>query len=162
MELIRRQCARAVLLDAGGRVLLFRLDPTGDPAGEGYWYLPGGGIDESETPETALQRELAEEAGMDAVELGPRLVHLTGVRFEFGGRVFEQDEWHILARSGSPVSAADDNEAPAVAAHRWWSVHELRSTAETVYPAHLAALIETVIRDGPPHTPLEIQDQGSP
>ena len=36
-----------------------------------------------------------------------RLVHLTGVRFEFAGRHYEQDEWHIVARVQSRESVLE-------------------------------------------------------
>jgi 8-oxo-dGTP diphosphatase len=51
------------LVDADGRVLLAQR-PAGKPMA-GLWEFPGGKVDPSETPETALIRELAEELGID-------------------------------------------------------------------------------------------------
>jgi 8-oxo-dGTP pyrophosphatase MutT (NUDIX family) len=160
---VRRHIARAILLDVLDRVLLFWLDPTRDPRGMGYWYLPGGGIDEGETPEVAIARELQEEAGIVDAEIGPRLVHLTGVRFEFDGRIVEQDEWHVLVRTDAGVrqGRANDNEADAVRAHRWWRAHELAASSAIVYPAHLRDVLDAVITHGPPAVPLEIQDRSA-
>jgi 8-oxo-dGTP diphosphatase len=56
----------AILLD-NGRVLLAQR-PPGDPL-EGLWELPGGKVEEDETPERCLARELAEECGV-TVDVG--------------------------------------------------------------------------------------------
>ncbi len=54
------------LVDADGRVLLARR-PAGKPMA-GLWEFPGGKVDEGETPERALIRELREELGIDVSE----------------------------------------------------------------------------------------------
>jgi 8-oxo-dGTP diphosphatase len=61
----------AALTDADGRVLLQRR-ATGR-AMAGLWEFPGGKMEEGETPEAALTRELAEELGIhvDADALAP-------------------------------------------------------------------------------------------
>jgi 8-oxo-dGTP diphosphatase len=52
-----------VLIDADGRVLLAQR-PEGK-AMAGLWEFPGGKVDQGETPEAALIRELREELGID-------------------------------------------------------------------------------------------------
>ena len=56
----------AALVDADGRVLLARR-PVGKPLA-GLWEFPGGKVADSETPEGALVRELAEELGLQVDE----------------------------------------------------------------------------------------------
>lgn len=53
----------AALVDADGRVLL-QQRPEGKPMA-GLWEFPGGKIEDGESPEAALVRELKEELGID-------------------------------------------------------------------------------------------------
>lgn len=55
--------AAAALVDPDGRVLIARR--PADKAMPGLWEFPGGKVDEGETPEAALIRELHEELGID-------------------------------------------------------------------------------------------------
>ena len=52
----------AALVDTEGRVLLQQRPPGRQMAG--LWEFPGGKIDQGETPEAALIRELGEELGI--------------------------------------------------------------------------------------------------
>ena len=92
--------AAAALIDESGKILVARRPPGRSMAG--LWEFPGGKIDEGETPEAALVRELEEELGI-AVEL-PHLSVLTFVSHEY-------EEYHVVmlcyrvrAWSGSPAS----------------------------------------------------------
>ena len=53
-----------------GDVLLVRAAPTLTVAGQ--WFLPGGGLEHGEDPVTGLEREFAEETGLD-VDVGALL-----------------------------------------------------------------------------------------
>jgi len=138
---IKRQAARVLLFDPEGRLLLL-FDP--DPVDGGYWYPPGGRIEEGESPEQAARRELMEELAIDKVELGP-VVLRKRARFTYHGRRLEQDEWHLVGRVESAEvgeSQLGDIEAAAVAAHRWWSPAEIRASSERFFPEGLADIVE--------------------
>jgi len=66
-------CAGAVIRDAGGRLLLVR---RGHPPGAGRWSLPGGRVENGESPAAAAAREVAEETGL-TVEVGELLATVT-------------------------------------------------------------------------------------
>src|SRR3712207_117201 len=62
-----RAAVRALVRDPAGRVLLVRFEFPH----ETVWALPGGGVDEGESDEEAIARELREEAGFREFDLGP-------------------------------------------------------------------------------------------
>lgn len=61
-----RKAVRAVLADAEGRIALLHVSK------QGYYKLPGGGIDTGEDLATALNRECLEEAGC-AITMGAEI-----------------------------------------------------------------------------------------
>jgi 8-oxo-dGTP diphosphatase len=71
--MLRLRVAAGILRDSSGRVLI--AERVGGGAFQGMWEFPGGKIGDGESPEQALERELAEELG---IELGAaeRFMHL--------------------------------------------------------------------------------------
>jgi 8-oxo-dGTP diphosphatase len=75
----RQRLAAKALIRRGDRILLARLSVHAVETGR--WTLPGGGVDHGESPETALVREIDEEAGLTPTVrtlLGVHDAHLTG------------------------------------------------------------------------------------
>lgn len=62
----RRVGAIVACVDASGRVLLVR--QRGGPFA-GAWLLPGGGVEDGESPEDAVRRETREETGCELTQL---------------------------------------------------------------------------------------------
>lgn len=76
MDLPERRCARLLILDVTGRLLLFRYD---DGRETPFWATPGGQLLPGETFEQAAAREFAEETGF-AAPVGPLVRTRDGVR----------------------------------------------------------------------------------
>jgi ADP-ribose pyrophosphatase YjhB (NUDIX family) len=150
-----RQAARAVVLDPADRILLVRFQ---FPA-RTVWATPGGGIDHGETHEQAIVRELAEEAGLEEVELGPWIWTRTHV-FPFeSGRWDGQQERYVLVRTPAfepaPRFTPDELAAEFVTAVRWWTQAELAAAEALFAPRRLPELVAALLRDGPPGEPVD-------
>jgi 8-oxo-dGTP diphosphatase len=150
-----RQAARAVVLDPADRVLLVRFQ---FPA-RTVWATPGGGVDHGETHEQAIVRELAEEAGLEEVELGPWIWTRTHV-FPFeSGRWDGQQERYVLVRTPAfepaPRFTPAELAAEFVTAVRWWTQAELAAAEELFAPRRLPELVAALLRDGPPGEPID-------
>ena len=71
MPEIERHVVGAILWTDDGRVLLQQRDDRPDLRYPGYWTLFGGQVEEGESPDQAIERELIEELGLDGQPLMP-------------------------------------------------------------------------------------------
>ena len=84
--------------DAETQLLVFRnLDET-DPGG---FEVPGGGVDDGETPEAAVVRELHEESGIADARI-VRKLHEYGWWNSYRGRVQQRHVFHLQGGGASP------------------------------------------------------------
>lgn len=151
-----RVAARAVVLDPDDRILLvlFRSPHTGGA----WWATPGGALDPGETHEDALRRELLEEAGIRAPDLGSFIWEREHV-FEWGERLVRQVERYFLVRVESaelaPHFTPEQLASEGLHDLRWWSLRELEESSEVFAPSRLPELLRNLLDMGPPAAPVD-------
>jgi 8-oxo-dGTP pyrophosphatase MutT (NUDIX family) len=156
-ELRIRPAARAVVLDPDDRILLVRFE---FPGGSMFWATPGGGIEAGEVAEDAIRRELLEETGLVDVEVGPAVWTRLHIVPFIGGQWDGQREQYHLVRTPAfmpkPRHSWEQLNAEYLFEIRWWALGELEA-AETLFaPRRLPELVRVLLRDGPPHEPVDV------
>jgi ADP-ribose pyrophosphatase YjhB (NUDIX family) len=144
-----RRAGRVILLDPDDRVLLLRYDD--EPPNGRHWATPGGGLNPGEAYAAAASRELIEETGWsDIALLGEIYRHVRTMGH--GDRIVRQHERLFLARTDLACRELGDvaamHASDGIVAWRWWTLEELDTTAEVVWPAGLAGLIRGALRRG--------------
>jgi ADP-ribose pyrophosphatase YjhB (NUDIX family) len=149
-ELPVRHAGRVIVVDPDGRVLLFRYDEP-PPFGV-HWATPGGGLEPGEDYHAGAARELREETGWDDVPVGEGLPAVSGWRPILHAeqhRPFRQYERFFLARvqvPRRPVTDVDGMHASdGIRAAHWWSLAELETTEDVVYPVGLADVLRDLL-----------------
>ena len=151
-----RRAARVILLDSEHRVLLTRFSfADGD-----VWTTVGGGVEPGETHAEAARRELVEEAGLEVEDVGACVwtrVHAFRRPVSFD----VQREQYFLVRTGPfepmPGLSCEALAAEGMTGLRWWALDEILAATETRFaPRPLGRLLQDLLRDGPPATPIDV------
>ncbi len=158
-ELRLRPAARAIVVDEEDRVLLVCFDfGHAAVADRRVWAMPGGGIEDGETDEQAIRRELLEEAGLAKFELGPLVWTRTHVVPLGHGRWDGQTERYYLVRAPAfdpkPRLSWAELRAENMIAVRWWTLGELEAAEAVFAPRRLPSLVRSLLEEGPPGEPL--------
>ncbi|MGW1217017.1 NUDIX domain-containing protein [Streptomyces californicus] len=140
VEPVRVRAGAVVIRD--GSVLLIRFT---EDDGASHYEIPGGGVEEGETPETAVLRELDEETGL-AGTVGPRIA-----RVWKGGRHEHYFRAAATGEIGPPETLDNYGGTPL-----WVPVEEL--PALPLWPKRLSWRIAHWHRTGWPDRPAELAD----
>ncbi|MGW2496668.1 NUDIX hydrolase [Streptomyces pseudogriseolus] len=151
-----RRAARVAVLDPAGSVFLFRYD---NPEVGVHWAMPGGGLEQGESPRQAAEREVREETGWTDLVIEDGVLCLWEHDFTRAGTPVRQHEHIFLAFAPRRDSAGDLTAAHAedgIQRWRWWSPAELAGGHEPLWPPQLPGLLDGVRRNGVPAAPVDL------
>lgn len=138
MREIERTIASAIIFSKDGKILMGQKDPNKGGVYSDCWHIPGGGVDEKESLENALKREIKEEIGLDISQyqieplLGPGEGVSEKILKETGEKVLCHMKFHRFK------IVIDDKTAGEIKLQlgsdlvelRWFSKEELRDVKQ--------------------------------
>jgi 8-oxo-dGTP pyrophosphatase MutT (NUDIX family) len=143
-----RICSKVLLVDEADRVLLFAGIDRTKPSVPPWWFAVGGALLPGELPAQAAIRETREETGLVIPDPGPA-VFTRRFDWDFEGKRYDQTETFFVVRTShfEPLSLGwSETERATIRRWHWWTVDELRTTDQTVFPENLAEELERLIQ----------------
>ena len=149
---------KLLLVDEEERLLLIHSrDPV---SGDDCWYPVGGGLEPGETIQQAAIREASEETGLTELPAGDPVWTRDHTYTYIGRDIQVHEDWllHRVTNFSPAPAALTDYESSSILGFHWWSIAELKTTTETVFPPRLGQRLSTLLRSGIPSTPIDITE----
>jgi ADP-ribose pyrophosphatase YjhB (NUDIX family) len=149
MSVVQRTAGRLLIIDAAGRVLLIN---EAMQSGHPYWLVPGGGVEDAESPRDAAVREAYEETGLrltlasDAptVSTERRTWSHAETTYDQTNHFFSVLIPDATALAELSASRHTELERETFLGFRWWHPDEIDASTEQFYPAGLAELVRRI------------------
>jgi 8-oxo-dGTP pyrophosphatase MutT (NUDIX family) len=144
-----RRVSRIILIDDQDRILLMLTASPRLATPVVRWITPGGGVDEGESHVEGAIRELFEETGLRVRDVGEPVHTISGSStFNDGHVQTTYAEFFVVRTESFEITRENwlDYEHSEILDVRWWTLEELKNTAEPVGPADLADVISRAIQ----------------
>jgi len=129
----------------------------GATEGSGVWFTVGGGLEPGESYGEAAVREIREETGITALDLGPVVWLREGV-LNIPHPVLMVEQYHLAWCDAVEPNRDgwDAAERRLIDDIRWWSLADLAATPDRIFPPGLANLLVPLLAGDLPSQPQRI------
>ncbi len=156
-----RKSSRAIVLNKQNQIFLFRYTFDFFAEKEFIWITPGGGLDDGESFEEALKRELFEELGIElsGSDSTPQIYYRTPLyELKSGETVRSEERFYLVCLDETEFSYTNwtESENKRMTAGKWWSVEEIKTSGEKFFSEDILEILERLSKGEIPKKPEEI------
>ena len=156
-----RKSSRAIILNKRNEIFLFRYTFDFFAEQESIWITPGGGLDDGESFEEALKRELFEELGIElsGSDSTPQIYYRFPLyELKSGETVQSEERFYLVRLDETEFSYTNwtESENKRMTAGKWWSAEEIEVSGEKFFSEDILEILERLSKGDIPTEPIEI------
>ena len=150
-----RRSARGVVLDESNRVLLLYGRVQEFPP-VSAWYTPGGRLEDGESWEEALRRELAEELCLRGIDVGPHVWTRRSIQRRGNVAVPAVARFFLVRVAAFTPDTSGIGSSEVDVHWKWWSYEELLGRPEIrLIPPGFTHLLAPLLHGDVPIEPVD-------
>lgn len=155
-----RKSSRAIVLNKQNQIFLFRYTFDFFAEKESIWITPGGALEEGESFEEALKREIYEELGLELTEEVPCVFYRTPLYELKNGETVQSEERFYLVycdEESFSYEGWSESETKRMTAGKWWSAKDIRQSEEKFFSEDVVEIMEKLSAGDVSGEPKEIR-----
>lgn len=144
-EMKTRKSSRAIVLNKKNEIFLFQymFDYLADS--KAIWITPGGSLEEGESFEDALKRELFEELGVQIMEGCPEVYYRNPIyTLKSGEKVQSVEKFFLVVLEERSFSFDHwtESEKKRMRAGKWWSIEEIEQSEDEFFSKDVVRILK--------------------
>lgn len=157
--MITRKSSRAIILNSNNEIFLFEYHFDYFADENVVWITPGGGLEEGESFEMALHREIYEELGVQ-LNQNYRYIYYRNPIYSLknGEKAQCEERFFLIHMHGEKFvfNHWTESEQLRMQKGKWWSINEIRHSDDEFFTSDIIKILSNLALGKIPLEPLEI------
>ena len=131
-----RKSSRAIVLNKNNEIFLFQYQFDYFAENNTIWITPGGSLEEGESFEDAIKREIYEELGVQLTKECPEVYYRNPIyTLKSGEKVQSVEKFFLVVLEENAFSFDHwtESEKKRMLAGKWWSVEEIEKSEDEFF-----------------------------
>ncbi|MGF7143338.1 8-oxo-dGTP pyrophosphatase MutT (NUDIX family) [Anaerotaenia torta] len=157
--MITRKSSRAIILNKKNEIFLFQYHFDYFIKGNIVWITPGGGLEEGESFDMALEREVFEELGIQINRDYQQIYYRNPVYYLKNGEIAQCEErFFLVYADGNDFSYTNwtESENTRMLDGKWWSADEIKQSDDEFFTNDIIDILNNLSAGQIPMVPIEI------
>ncbi|MBQ9766465.1 MAG: NUDIX domain-containing protein [Lachnospiraceae bacterium] len=154
-----RKSSRAIVINKNNEIFLFRYKFDYLQKNSAIWITPGGSLEEGESFDDALGRELFEELGVELNQEYMQIYYRNPIYIlKNGERILSEEKFFLVYLDEKEFSYCNwtESENERMSEGKWWSAEEIRQSGDEFFTPDLLKILQDVTSGKIPNAPVKI------